>query len=230
MVGGIPDVLGRFSALGFESFKPSESEFPLGQDSVLALYTQLLRSPSVSVFEIGWSDIPSTRFSCVFDHSDQSLYMSLEQCLDESSPIRGMLSPAGTLTKASSFANSNSDSEDSPSVSDFEVEEDDLHAEIARVIAVALVDIAESLEAQKMYCLLDIGHPIFNPMMRTLLSAGFVVRSRSSKLTPMRRQQLLTFSIDQEQGQISSPQRAAANWELEGVALPPSVFDPLGEE
>jgi hypothetical protein len=241
MVGGIPDVLERFSALGFEMFEPSVSEFPSsGNEAVVGLLIQLQYSTNVSVFEISWSDYPSIRFACAFDHNDKSLFMSLEQYTDENSPVRDIFSPLGTLTKSSSFAdNSGSETDsdnDTLSVTDFETEEEnDLYAEVARSIAIALVDIAESLEAQKMSCLLDIGHPLFSAMMRTLLSAGFVVRSKSSKLSLKRRQQLLTFSIEQEMRHRSSsvivtspPLPSPSSLDLlEGVSLPPSVFDPL---
>jgi len=217
-VGGIPDVLGRFSALGFESFEPLVNELQSGSEAVTTLLSQLQYSRRVSAFEIGWSDYPTTRFACAFDHSDKSLSMSLEQLQGDSSPARD--SPFGTLTKASSLANTDSDSEnDTVSISDLGEEENDLNAEVARSIAIALVDIAESLEAQRLSCLLDIGHPLFNALMRTLLSAGFVVRSKSSKLTLQRRQQLLTFSIEQERVCVFSPHVSVAEPPLEGVPL-----------
>lgn len=222
MVGGIPDVLGRFSALGFESFEPLVNELQSGSEAVATLLTQLHASRRVSAFEVGWSDFPTTRFACAFDHGEKSLFMSLEQVHGDSSPAREVFSPIGALTKASSLANTDSDSEnDTVSISDLGEEESDLSAEVARSIAIALVDIAESLEAQRMSCLLDIGHPLFNTLMRTLLSAGFVVRSKSSKVTLKRRQQLLTFSIEQERACVFSPPVSVVEPSdyLEGVPL-----------
>ena len=206
---------------------------------LVCLQRQLFGARTTTGFSL---ECPGAEVACIFDWDDSSLYVLLgeegeeadfavsrrpstvERC-DSRGTVRTRTISSPSGTKASSFVSDPGEDSDG-AVSDWSErssagsdEEDAMHAHITRSLALTLVDIAESLEAKKIRFLLDVGHSLFSDMFRTLLSVGFVVRSRGTKLVPSRRQQLLAFDLREDDIKKSKPNELPIKYRSRTVSL-----------
>ena len=245
---GVPDVLDRLHAAGFETsqvsrdglfnssppprlqqsleedpyafeFSYDDSQFESvestahGSDDVSALLAQLtVRLPGGFTVSQGSAEVV-----CAFDDVDRSLFIRLH-CTDFLQYSR-QHSTASTVSRSDSLevqttspraSTSDSDSADESDTSDSagSDEEDAMNAHSCRSLALTLVDIADALQARKMRFLLDVSHDLFSDMFRTLLSIGFVARSKSGGLLVSKRQQLLAFDVMADKSELSPRKRS----------------------